>query len=98
MFALRDEHDQLVTDDNLRRNIRERTPLKFVYEHGALSPFVPFLTCSSTRLVNSPAADALEAVNKLAGKHDNSLRLTLFSLQKFIRVRSSSCASQPYAH
>lgn len=28
MFALRDENDELVTDDNLRRKIKERVKLK----------------------------------------------------------------------
>lgn len=42
------------------------------------------LTCYA-RLVSSPAAEATEIVDKLAGTQDNSLRLTLFSLQKFIK-------------
>ena len=29
-FALRDDTDELVTDDNLRKKIRDKVPLKYV--------------------------------------------------------------------
>ena len=38
------------------------------------------------RLVNAPTLEAAEIVEKLYMKDDKTLRLTLFSLQKFIRV------------
>ncbi|KDQ61372.1 hypothetical protein JAAARDRAFT_190152 [Jaapia argillacea MUCL 33604] len=64
MFALRDETDELVTNDNLRKKIKSKVGLK---------------------LVNAPALEAAEIVEKLSMKDDKTLRLTLFSLQKFIR-------------
>ncbi|TFK39866.1 ELMO/CED-12 family-domain-containing protein [Crucibulum laeve] len=62
-FALRDENDELVTNDNLRRKIKTKVNLK---------------------LVNAPAREAKETAEKLRQRNEK-LRLTLFSLQKFIR-------------
>ncbi|KAH9479433.1 Engulfment and cell motility protein 1 [Psilocybe cubensis] len=63
-FALRDDMDELVTNDNLRKKIKNKVNLK---------------------LVNAPAREARETAEKLSNKNDKTLRLTLFSLQKFIR-------------
>ena len=38
------------------------------------------------RLVSAPIIEAAEIVEKLSMRDDKTLRLTLFSLQKFIRV------------
>ncbi|KAG5647473.1 hypothetical protein DXG03_009408 [Asterophora parasitica] len=59
-FALRDETDELVTNDNLRKKIKGKLNLK---------------------LVNSPTREARETANKLHQRN----KLTLFSLQKYIR-------------
>lgn len=64
LYALRDEADELVTDDNLRRKIKGKVNLK---------------------LVSAPIIEAAEIVEKLSMRDDKTLRLTLFSLQKFIR-------------
>ncbi|KAG6891187.1 hypothetical protein C0995_008439 [Termitomyces sp. Mi166 len=66
-FALRDETDELVTNDNLRKKIRGKVNLK---------------------LVNAPSREAREIAIKLSQKNERNLRLTLFTLQKFIRVWS----------
>ncbi|KAF9482537.1 hypothetical protein BDN70DRAFT_874883 [Pholiota conissans] len=63
-FALRDEADELVTNDNLRKKIKNRSNLK---------------------LVNAPAREARETAQKLNTRTDRNIKLTLFSLQKFIR-------------
>ncbi|KAF8916264.1 ELMO/CED-12 family-domain-containing protein [Mucidula mucida] len=63
-YALRDETDELVTNDNLRKKIKTKVNLK---------------------LVNAPAREAREITDKLSMRDDKTLRLTLFSLQKFIR-------------
>jgi hypothetical protein len=38
------------------------------------------------RLVNAPAREARETAEKLSNRNDRNIKLTLFSLQKFIRV------------
>lgn len=63
-YALRDEADELVTNDNLRRKIKTRANLK---------------------LVNAPNLEAREIAQKLKHREDRTIRLTLFSLQKYIR-------------
>ncbi|PCH36212.1 hypothetical protein WOLCODRAFT_140255 [Wolfiporia cocos MD-104 SS10] len=63
MFALRDENDELVTNDNLRKKIKDKAHLK---------------------LVNAPAIEAAEIVEKLAMK-DPKMGLALTSLRKYIR-------------
>ncbi|KAF8159524.1 ELMO/CED-12 family-domain-containing protein [Crassisporium funariophilum] len=63
-FALRDETDELVTNDNLRKKIKNKVNLK---------------------LVNAPAREARETAEKLRNRNDKNVKLTLFSLQKFIR-------------
>ncbi|EGN96731.1 hypothetical protein SERLA73DRAFT_75603 [Serpula lacrymans var. lacrymans S7.3] len=63
-YALRDDTDELVTNDNLRKKIKNKVPLK---------------------LVNASAIEAAEIVQKLSLRDEKTLRLTLFSLQKFIR-------------
>ena len=81
MFALRDDHEQLVTDENLRKHIQERTALKY-----ALFFMKTYSTKRMNRLVRSPAADARDCVTNLT-RSDSSLKMTLFNLQKLIRVR-----------
>lgn len=39
------------------------------------------------RLVSAPIIEAAEIVDKLSMRDEKTLRMTLFSLQKFIRVR-----------
>ncbi|KAF6761645.1 ELMO/CED-12 family-domain-containing protein [Ephemerocybe angulata] len=68
-YALRDDTDELVTNDNLRRKIKSRVNLK---------------------LVNAPAQEAREIAEKLKYRHEKSIRLTLFSLQKYIREEQFS--------
>ncbi|KAG6910017.1 hypothetical protein DXG01_013739 [Tephrocybe rancida] len=63
-FALRDETDELVTNDNLRKKIKGKVNLK---------------------LVNAPSREARETADKLRQKNERNIKLTLFSLQKFIR-------------
>ncbi|RDB23704.1 Engulfment and cell motility protein 1 [Hypsizygus marmoreus] len=63
-FALRDETDELVTNDNLRKKIKAKVNLK---------------------LVNSPAGEARDTAEKLSQRNERNIKLTLFSLQKFIR-------------
>ncbi|KAF8623031.1 hypothetical protein AX15_006543 [Amanita polypyramis BW_CC] len=68
-FALRDESDELVTNDNLRKKIKAKVHL---------------------RLVNSPAREARDTIEKLQNVNDKSLRKTLFSLQRYIREEQFS--------
>ncbi|KIJ65621.1 hypothetical protein HYDPIDRAFT_175010 [Hydnomerulius pinastri MD-312] len=64
-FALRDrENDELVTNENLRKKIKNKAHLK---------------------LVNASNIEAAEIVEKLRVRDERALRLSLFSLQKFIR-------------
>ncbi|KAF7356574.1 hypothetical protein MVEN_00991100 [Mycena venus] len=64
-FALRDETDELVTNDNLRRKIKTKVNLK---------------------LVNAPSREARETAEKLRLRDDaTTLKMTLFTLQKYIR-------------
>ncbi|EIN09566.1 hypothetical protein PUNSTDRAFT_66959 [Punctularia strigosozonata HHB-11173 SS5] len=64
MFALRDEMDELVTNENLRKKILAKVNMK---------------------LVSAPGLEAADIVEKLGLRDEKTLRLTLFSLQKFIR-------------
>ncbi|KAL7280702.1 hypothetical protein PYCCODRAFT_1443323 [Trametes coccinea BRFM310] len=69
MYALRDENDELVTNDNLRKKIKGKVNLK---------------------LVNAPAIEAAEIVEKLSaidarGASDARLGLALTALRKLIR-------------
>ncbi|KAI0330931.1 hypothetical protein GY45DRAFT_1370414 [Cubamyces sp. BRFM 1775] len=64
VYALRDENDELVTNDNLRKKIKGKVNLK---------------------LVNAPAIEAAEIVEKLGGASDAKLGLALTSLRKLIR-------------
>ncbi|KAF8892151.1 ELMO/CED-12 family-domain-containing protein [Infundibulicybe gibba] len=63
-FALRDDTDELVTNDNLRKKIKTKVNLK---------------------LVNAPSREARETADKLRQRNEKTIRLTLFSLQKYIR-------------
>jgi engulfment/cell motility protein 1 len=64
-FALRDrDTDELVTNDNLRKKIKNKVHL---------------------RLVNASHIEAAEIVQKLTYPDERSLRLSLFSLQKYIK-------------
>ncbi|KAH9940806.1 ELMO/CED-12 family-domain-containing protein [Epithele typhae] len=67
MYALRDESDELVTNDNLRKKIKSKMNLK---------------------LVNAPAIEAAEIVEKLSSRDqtkDAKVGLALMSLRKLIR-------------
>jgi engulfment and cell motility protein 1 len=65
LFALRDEADVLITDENLRRAIANKSALK---------------------LVRAPALEAAELVERIHERDEKGLKLTLFSLQKYIKV------------
>jgi engulfment and cell motility protein 1 len=83
-FALRDEDDELVTNENLRRMIKSKAKLKYVaYLPASESKphACPF------RLVNSAAVEAQEIYNKLLLRDEKSFRMALFSLQRYLRVR-----------
>ncbi|KAF7982566.1 hypothetical protein HWV62_27557 [Athelia sp. TMB] len=63
-YALRDETDDLVTNDNLRKKIKAKVNLK---------------------LVKAPKLEAVDIVDNLLSRDPKTLKITLFSLQKFIR-------------
>ncbi|TFL05385.1 ELMO/CED-12 family-domain-containing protein [Pterulicium gracile] len=63
-FALREETDELVTNDNMRKKIKSKANLK---------------------LVNAPFIEAKQTAEKLTSRDDRTLKLTLFSLQRYIR-------------
>lgn len=63
-YALRDDTDELVTNDNLRKKIKTKVNLK---------------------LCSAPNLEAMDIAEKLKTKVPNTLKLSLFSLQKFIR-------------
>jgi engulfment and cell motility protein 1 len=85
LFALRDEADELVTDDNLRKKIRGKVNLKYVpLSPNGLTVVEPSL--ASNRLVSAPIIEAAEIVDKLSIRDERTLRMTVFSLQKFIPV------------
>lgn len=44
----------------------------------------------SLRLVNAPAIEAIDIVEKLIVRDEKTIRMTLFSLQKFIKVKPIS--------
>lgn len=82
-FALRDDDDELVTNENLRKMIRSKAKLKYVVNGSELGPcFIP----TSFRLVNSAAVEAQEIYDKLFHREEKSYRLALFSLQRYLRV------------
>lgn len=83
-FALRDETDELVTNDNLRKKIKSKANLKYVC-HPLFSRSLPK---EIIRLVNAPAREARETAEKLHNRNDKNIKMTLFSLQKFIRVNT----------
>ena len=53
----------------------------YITDHGSLP-----------RLVNAPSREARETAEKLSIRNERTIKLTLFSLQKFIRVRVLSFA------
>lgn len=82
-FALRDDDDELVTNENLRRMIRSKAKLKYVMNIPVPDPrFIPI----AFRLVNSAAVEAQEIYDKLLLREEKSYRLALFSLQRYLRV------------
>jgi engulfment/cell motility protein 1 len=82
-FSLRDDDDELVTNENLRKMIRSKAKLKYVVNIPELDPcFIP----SPFRLVNSAAVEAQEIYDKLLLREEKSYRLALFSLQRYLRV------------
>jgi engulfment/cell motility protein 1 len=82
-YALRDDDDELVTNENLRKMIRSKAKLKYVVIIPGPDPrSIP----SSFRLVNSAAVEAQEIYDKLLLREEKSYRLALFSLQRYLRV------------
>lgn len=63
-YALRDETEELVTNDNLRKKIKTKVNLK---------------------LCSAPNLEAMDIAEKLKTKAPNTIKLSLFSLKKFIR-------------
>lgn len=84
LYALRDDQDELVTDENLRKKIKDKVNLK--YEIGEQLLDISDLTSFYRRLVSSPVLEAVDIMEKLAGREDKSLKLALYSLQKYIQV------------
>ena len=82
-FALRDDDDELVTNENLRKMIRSKAKLKYV---ANIPELYPCLIPSPFRLVNSAAVEAQEIYDKLLLREEKSYRLALFSLQRYLRV------------
>ncbi|KAG6886236.1 hypothetical protein C0993_010798 [Termitomyces sp. T159_Od127] len=80
-FALRDETDELVTNDNLRKKIRGKVNLKYVPSSLQSRRVI----IRPERLVNAPSREAREIAMKLSQGNERNLKLTLFTLQKFIR-------------
>jgi engulfment and cell motility protein 1 len=87
MYALRDETEELVTNGNLRKKILAKAHMKCVKLDDGLKRLVSLMP---SRLVSAPGLEAADIVEKLSQRDDKTLRLTLFSLQKFIRVRNDS--------
>lgn len=83
-FALRDENDELVTNDNLRKKIKTKINLKWVIVHLCVSCII--VSFGMIRLVNSPALEAKETAERLTLRDERTFKMTLFSLQKYIRV------------
>ncbi|KIY53372.1 hypothetical protein FISHEDRAFT_33437 [Fistulina hepatica ATCC 64428] len=85
-FALRDEKDELVTNENLRKMIKNKVNLKCVECNTIV---YARLLNSFGRLVNAPRREAGEIADKIAWREENlrddKLKLTLFSLQKYIK-------------
>ncbi|KZV79404.1 hypothetical protein EXIGLDRAFT_707149 [Exidia glandulosa HHB12029] len=79
LYALRDENDVLVTNDNLRKMIKTKAKLKYVF---ALA-FHPINLTPYARLVSAPEIEAAEILEKL--RDEKTQRLALFSLAKYIR-------------
>jgi engulfment and cell motility protein 1 len=90
-FALRDDDDELVTNENLRRMIKLKAKLKYVTDCPESGP--P-LTRSLFRLVNSAAVEAQEIHERLTLREDKSFRMALFSLQRYLRVSRHHCLSE----
>jgi engulfment and cell motility protein 1 len=87
-FALRDEDEELVTNENLRRMIKTKAKLKYVIDcPESYMPLTRFLL----RLVNSAAVDAQDIFEKLMLHEEKSFRLALFSLQRYLRVSRRHC-------
>jgi engulfment/cell motility protein 1 len=85
-FTLRDrDTDELVTNENLRKKIKNKAHLKCVFfslcDHDRW-----MLTDDASRLVNASIIEASEIIQKLNLRDERTLRLSLFSLQKFIKV------------
>lgn len=87
LYALRDDADELVTDDNLRKKIKGKVNLKYVQKFTMCDERKTYGELQIQRLVSAPIIEAAEIVEKLSLRDERTLRLTLFSLQKFIRVR-----------
>lgn len=87
-FALRDrDTDELITNDNLRKKIKNKAHLRSLFPLDHLH----FVANSvHLRLVNASHIEAAEIVQKLTYRDEKSLRLSLFSLQKLIKVCRST--------
>lgn len=98
-YALRDELDQLVTNENLKKMIKAKSNLKCVQIALCFVSYTPIVdpwlaVCGDetdtlhSRLVKAPHIEANDIVDKLHKRDDKTIRMTLFSLQKYIRVMS----------
>jgi len=82
-YALRDEADELVTSENLRKKIKGKVNLRYIVHFVQLVRVT--YTCNS--LVRSPLYEAQNVIAKLQSNEEKSTRMTLFSLQKLVKVR-----------
>lgn len=94
MYALRDETDDLVTNDNLRKKIKAKVNLKCVLSRIIHAIAECSLVCD--RLVKAPKLEAVDIVDSLLSRDPKTLKITLFSLQKFIRVCRLLCRPPPH--
>lgn len=90
LFALRDEADELVTDENLKKKIKSKANLKCVCSFLRIccqSLSSPLLRSSSyDRLVSAPAIEANEIIGKMAQKDDaTAMRMAVHNLGRFIK-------------
>lgn len=80
-YALRDESDELVTSENLRKKIKGKVNLRYVFCSSRVESVL-----MATRLVNSPLFEAISVIEKLNKGDAKPSRMTLFSLQKMVKV------------
>jgi hypothetical protein len=71
--------DELVTDDNLGKKIRDKVPLKYVLFRCRSMIAISALFHSALHI------EASEIIDKLSFRDERTLRFSLFTLQKYIK-------------